>query len=62
MCLASVKRLGLSEIGEIFVVGEDLHRERGAMEVVPPRLQGTNDSEKFAVIDIVIPFSGGEGL
>ena len=61
-CLASVKRLGLSEIGKVFMVGEDLHRERRAMEVVPPRLQGANDSEKLAVIDIVIPFGGGEGL
>ena len=44
------------------MVGEDLHREWGAMEVVPPRLQGANDSEKLTIIDIVIPFGRGEGL
>ena len=52
----------MAEIGEVFVVGEDLHREGGAVEVVSPRLQGANNGEKFAIIDIVIPFSGGEGL
>ena len=55
-------RLGLAEIGKIFVVSEDLHREGGTMEVVTPRLQGVNNSEKFAIIDIIIPFGGGEGL
>ena len=54
--------LGLAEIGEGFVVGEDLHGERGTMEVVAPRLQGANDGEEFAVIDVVISFSGGERL
>ena len=54
--------MGLAEVGKIFVVGEDLHREGGTMEVVMPRLQGADNSEKFAIIDIVIPFGGGEGL
>ena len=60
--MSAVERLGLAEVGKIFVVGEDLHREGGTMEVVTPRLQGVNDGEKFAIIDIVISFSGGEGL
>ena len=50
------------EIGQVFVVGEDLHRERGAMEVVAPRLQGTNDGEEFAVIDVIVAFGRGKGL
>ena len=57
-----VECLGLPEIGEVFVVGEDLYWEGGAMKVVAPRFQGTNDGEEFAVIDIVVAFSGGEGL
>ena len=57
------RRSGRREyIGKIFVVGEDLHREWGTMEIVTPRLQGANDGKKFAIIDIVIPFSEGEGL
>ena len=44
------------------MVGEDLYRKRGPMEVVSPGLQGANDGEKFAIIDIVVPLGGGERL
>ena len=60
--LSTVKRLGLSEISKVLMVGEDLHGEGGAVEIVAPGFQGANDGEKFAIIDIVIPFGGGEGL
>ena len=50
------------EVGKVFVVSEDLHRERGAMEVVVPGFQGVNNGEKFAIIDIIVPFGGGERL
>ena len=52
----------LSEVREVLVVGEDLDRERGAMEVVVPSFQGVNDSKKLTVVDVVIPFRGGERL
>ena len=61
-CLSAIEHLGLAEIGEVFVVGEDLHGERGTMEVVTPRLQGVNDGKEFAVVDVIISFGGGEGL
>ena len=35
--LSSVEVLGGTEVGEVFVVGEDLNWERGSVEVVPPR-------------------------
>ena len=57
-----VECLGLAEISKVLVVGEDLYGEWGTMEIVAPRFQGADDSKEFAVIDIVIPFSGGEGL
>ena len=60
--MSTVKRLGLSEISKVLVVGEDLHREGRAVEIVAPGLQGANDGEKFTIIDIVISFSRGEGL
>ena len=44
------------------MVGEDLYGEGGAMEIVAPGFQGTNDGEEFAIIDIIVPFSRGEGL
>ena len=61
-CLAAVERLGLAEISKVLVVGEDLYGEGGAVEVVAPGLQGANNGEKLPVINIVITFSGGEGL
>ena len=50
----------LPEVREVLVVGEDLDREGGAMEVVVPSFQGANDSKKLTVVDVVIPFRGGE--
>ena len=52
----------MAEVGKVFVVSEDLYGEGGAVEIMAPGLQGANDGEKFAVINIVIPFSGREGL
>ena len=60
--MAAIKRLGLTEIGQVFVVGEDLYQERGAMEVMTPRLQGTNDGEEFVVIDVIVAFGRGKRL
>ena len=61
-CLSAIKCLGLSEISEVFMVGEDLYRERRAKKVMAPGFQGANDSEEFVIIDIVVPLSRGEGL
>ena len=58
--LAAVKRLGLSEVGEVLVVGEDLHRERGTVKIVAPGPQGANHCKKFAVVDVVVALGGGE--
>ena len=60
--LAAIKRLRLAEIGKVFVVGKDLYREGGTMEIMAPRFQGANDGEEFSVIDIVVPFGGRKGL
>ena len=57
-----VEHLGLAEVGEVFVVHENLHWERGTMKVVAPRFQGTDDGEEFSVVDIVVAFGGGEQL
>ena len=61
-CLAAVECLGLAKVGKVFVVGEDLYGERGAMKVMAPGLQGADDSEEFAIINIVVSFCRGEGL
>ena len=60
--LTAVERLGLTEIGQILVVSENLHRKGGAVEVVAPRLQGANDGKEFSVINVVVAFRRGKGL
>ena len=60
--LAAIERLGLVEIGKVLVVSEDLHWEGGAMKIVAPGFQGTDNSKEFSVVDIVVPLSRGEGL
>jgi len=46
----------LSEIGEVFVVGEDLDGEGRAMEVMSPGFKGPDDCEEFSVVDIIVSF------
>ena len=58
--LSSVEVLGGMEVGEVFMVGEDLDGEGGSVEVVSPRFQGMNDGEEFPVINVVVSLSQGE--
>ena len=44
------------------MVGEDLHQKGRTMEVVVPRFQRMNDSEKFMVVDVIMVLGRGEGL
>ena len=61
-CLSAIERLGLAEVGEVFVVCENLHRERRAVEVVTPGFQGVDDREEFSVIDVIVSFGRRERL
>ena len=58
--MSAVQGLGLSEVGEVFMVGEDLNWERGAVEVVSPRFKGADDSKEFTIIDVIVLFCLGE--
>ena len=60
--LATVEGLGRMEVCEILMVCEDLYRERGPVEVVSPRLQGTDDSKDFSIVDVIVSFCQGERL
>ncbi len=60
--LTAIEGLGLTEIGKVLVIGEDLDREGRSVEIVAPGLQGTKDSEAFAVVDVVVTFGGRERL
>ena len=60
--LSTVKALGRAEEGQILMIGKDLDGEWGAVEVVAPRFESTNNSEEFAIIDIIVSFCGRERL
>ena len=60
--LATVEFLGLSEVGEVFVVSEYLDRGGGSEEIVSPGIQGSHDCEEFSVIDVVVSFGWAERL
>ena len=61
-CLSAIERLGLAEVGKVFVVCENLYWKRGAVEVVTPRFQGANDRKEFSVIDVIVSFGRRERL
>ena len=48
--------MGLSEISEVLVVGEDLDWKGGAVEVMPEGFEGANNSKEFTVIDVIVSF------
>ena len=54
--LSMIESLGGAEIGEVFVVGEDLYGEQGSMEVVSPGFQGPDDGKEFSVINVIVSF------
>ena len=58
--LSVIKGLGETEVGEVFMVGEDLYRKRGSVEVVLPGFQGTDDGGEFSVVDVIVSFCWGE--
>jgi hypothetical protein len=60
--LSSVEVAGFAEVGEVFMVSEDLNREGGASEVLSPGFESSDDGAEFLVIDIVVLFCGDEGL
>jgi hypothetical protein len=62
MSLSSIEVMRFAEVGEVFMVSEDLNRERGASEVLLPGLESSDDSKEFLIIDIIVSFSRDEGL
>ena len=42
--MSAVQHLGFAEVCQVFVVGEDLDREGGTVEVMSPGFEGTDDS------------------
>ena len=58
--LLMIEGMGGAEVSEIFMVSEDLYKERGPVKVVSPGLQGMDDGKEFSVIDVIVSFCQGE--
>ena len=44
------------------MISENLDEERGAMEVMSPGFESTDNRQEFSVVDIVISFCWAKGL
>ena len=62
MCLSGFELLWRSEVREVEVIGIDQSFMGASLDVVAPLVKCSNDSQEFSVVDLVIPFGGGEGL
>jgi hypothetical protein len=60
--LAVVQGLWLMEVHKVFVIGKHLDGKWGSMEIVTPGFKGSDDSEQFSVIDVIVPLSWAKGL
>ena len=60
--MALVQFLGLAEVCQVLVVGEHLDQKGGTVKIVSPRLQGSDNSKEFPVVDIVALFCRNECL
>ena len=54
--------LWLVEIGEVFVVHEQGDGMTSSLEIMTPVFQSVNDSQQFAIVDVVVAFGRGEHL
>ena len=44
------------EVGQIFVISENLDEEREAIEVMSLSFEGMDNSKEFMIIDIIVSF------
>src|SRR5712671_3709295 len=51
-----------SEVGEVIVIGPYFKGVRMTLEVMVESFEGTNDSEEFFVVDVVVEFGRLHGL
>ena len=61
MCLSVGEFTGVLNIGQVLVVGDDGDRVRCSLNILSPFRKGKDNSEEFAIVDVVIPFSREEG-
>ena len=60
--LPAIELLGFSEEGEVLVVGKNFNRMWASVKVMSPLVQGSNNTQKFAVVDLVVALCSIKGL
>jgi len=60
--LPPVQLLGRHEVLQVLVVCPDLTLMFRALNKVPPLLEGSDDCQYLLVVDLVVPFNGGQGF
>ena len=59
-CLLVREFMGVFDVGEIFVIGDDGDSKRSSLEIVFPFSESKDDHKQFSVINIIVSFSEGE--
>ena len=54
--------LGLAEVSQILVIGEQSDGMSGPLQVMAPVFESMNDGEQLLIVDVIIPFGGRECL
>ena len=60
--LPPVQLLGCHEVLQVLVVCPDLALMFRALDKVLPLLEGLDDCQHLLVVDLLVPFDGGQGL
>ena len=59
--LTASEDLGSGKVGEVFVVGDNIHWKVRTLQVVSPNLECLKDCEKFFVVNIIVEFWSRKG-
>ena len=60
--LPPVQLLGCHEVLQVLVVCPDLTLIFCALDKVPPLLEGSDNHQHLLVMDLIVPFDGGQGF
>ncbi len=60
--LPPVQLLGCHEVLQVLVVCPDLTLMFCALDKVPPLLEGSDNHQHLLVMDLIVPFDGGQGF
>ena len=61
-CLTPIELLGLSEVRQVAMVGPDLKGVLSTHQILTPVGQSIHDSKEFRIMNLIIPFGGGESF